>query len=636
MVINTVYIQKTTRQSLQFFLILFQDRKHENFAAVFFTRFLQNLHEFWFVLESETEEGHNHVLHSSVFQSIRCKLKWLNSFHSIPKKGESCQIRFLLFIDYPLLYGACIGLVLADSITPPHSQDLILIESRNLTGVNCMKLNFEPFYQELIDTLGAYQLATCTIYTDQSTIAPRKGCNRSNEALAILGSLAFELEHDPEMYEKIKAYQASLPEGSLERKEVDLRLLDLEETKDVPADFFRQARKNQADAEVNWVEAKNNSDYEMFKPYLKQVVEDVLKTVSYSPRYNGSNAYDLLLDTYEKGMQQKEYDEFFDVIKTELIPLIAKVNAAEQLDTSLVDADYDIDKQREFSKALLKHLKVDPGRVYLSETEHPFTNFHSHDDSRITTHYYKDNFLGAALSTVHEYGHALYSLQMDPAFDKTKLADAVGCAAHESQSRFLENHIGRSKAFWTLLYPDLVDVFPAFKDVPVDELVAQINVSRPTLVRTEADELTYPMHILIRYEIEKMMADGTLDYDKLPEIWADKYEQYLGIRPESDKEGVLQDMHWSGGSIGYFPSYALGSAYAAQLYEKMAEEIDVEKALEEDRFEEIQNWLEKNVHHYGASKTMREIVEEVSGKPFDPHIYTNYLKDKYTKLYHLD
>ena len=252
-----------------------------------------------------------------------------------------------------------------------------------MAAVNGMKLNFEPFYQELIETLGAYALAACTIYTDQATIAPRKGASRSNEALAILNSLAFKLEHDPEMYEQIKAYQASLEEGSLERKEVDLRLLDLEETKEVPADFYRQALHTQAEGETCWLEAKEKSDYEMFKPYLKSIVADTLKIISYSPRFNGSNAYDLMLDTYERGMQQKQYDEFFEVIKAELIPLIAKVNAAKPIDTTLVDADYDIDKQREFAKVLLKHLKADPERVYLSETEHPFTNFHSHGDAGI-------------------------------------------------------------------------------------------------------------------------------------------------------------------------------------------------------------------------------------------------------------
>lgn len=499
-----------------------------------------------------------------------------------------------------------------------------------------MKLQFEPFYQNLIDTLAAYDLANSVVYTDQYTIAPKKGAARANEALAILSRTAFELENNPETVAKIEEYAKRLPEGSLEKQEVDMRLRQLEDTRSIPAVVYQRAVQQRGDAEVAWHEAKVASDYEMFKPHLKNVVANSLETISYSPRYTGNNAYDLLLDSFEKGMNQKKYDAFFAVLKEELLPLIEKVSQAKQIDTSFLAKERPIDKQEKFSEVLLEYLQADPGKVYLSTTEHPFTNFISGNDARITTHYYPDNFLGAALSTVHEYGHALYALQVDEGFDKTMLSNGIGCAAHESQSRFLENHVGRSKAFWKALYPKLVEIFPEFAEVSLDELVDMINASERTLVRTEADELTYPLHIMIRYEIEKMMADGTLDYDRLPEIWADKYEEYLGIRPQNDKEGVLQDMHWSGGDIGYFPSYALGSAYAAQLYEKMAEDFDVEAALEAGDFKAITDWLEKNVHHYGASKTMREIVEEVSGKPFDPHIYTNYLKDKYTKLYHLD
>lgn len=499
-----------------------------------------------------------------------------------------------------------------------------------------MKLQFDPFYQNLLDTLAAYTLASSTIYSDQYTIAPRKGAARANEALAILSKTAFEIENSPETIEKIRAYEKTLPEGSLEKKEVDLRLENLEDTQSIPSDVYQRSVHERANAETAWHDAKQASDYELFKPHLKNVVRNALEIASYSPRYNGSNSYDLLLDTFEKGMNQEQYDAFFEVIKAELIPLIEKVSKARQIDTRFLEQERSIELQEKFADVLLDYLQVDPQRVYLSTTEHPFTNFLSHDDVRITTHYYPQRFLSAALSTVHEYGHALYALQIDPGFDKTMLVDAIGSAAHESQSRFLENHIGRSDAFWKALYPKLVEIFPEFSEVSVEELTAMINASVPGLIRTEADELTYPLHILIRYEIEKMMADGTLDYDRLPEIWADKYEEYLGIRPENDKEGVLQDMHWSGGDIGYFPTYALGSAYAAQLYEKMAQEVDVENALLTGDFKQITDWQEKNVHHYGASKTMREIVEEVSGKPFDPYIYTNYLKDKYTRLYHLD
>lgn len=499
-----------------------------------------------------------------------------------------------------------------------------------------MKLNFEPFYQNLIDTLAAYSLASSTVYTDQYTIAPRKGAPRANETLAILSRTAFELENNPETIAQIREYEKRLPEGSLEKKEVGMRLEELEKTNSIPADIYQAHVQARGDSETAWHKAKEDADYEYFKPYLKKLIESRLNLMTYSPRFNGSNQYDLLLDSFEKGMNQKEYDAFFEVIQEELIPLIARVQKAKQIDTSFMNKERDIARQAEFSKVLLEFMQADPERVYLSTTEHPFTNFNSHNDVRITTHYYPNQFLSAALSTVHEYGHALYHLQTDGDFDKTMLVDGVGCAAHESQSRFLENHIGRSKAFWKAMYPKLVEIFPDFAGVSEDDLVDMINASKASLVRIEADELTYPLHILIRYQIEKMMANGTLDYDQLPEIWADLYEKYLGVRPQNDREGVLQDMHWSGGEIGYFPSYALGSAYAAQLYEKMAQDIDVEEALESGHFEKITEWLEQNVHRYGASKTMREIVEEVSGKPFDPHIYTNYLKDKYTKLYRLD
>lgn len=498
-----------------------------------------------------------------------------------------------------------------------------------------MKLNFEPFYQNHLDHLNAYQMAVNTMYTDLATIAPKKGAAAANEAMSILGQDAFELEHNPETIEKIEEYAKRLPEGSLEKKEVDLRLESIEDTKNVPAEFVREYLQAQMDGYTAWEQAKEQADYELFKPHLKEIVEKNIQMQKYSPRYKEGNVYDLMLDNFEKGMNRKEFDEFFKVIKEDLIPLFHQVSAAKPIDTSFLSQPRSVEEQAEFAKDLMDFLKVDEGRVYLSTTEHPFTNFLSHDDVRITTHYYPDQFLSAVLSTVHEYGHALYALQVDADFAKTTLANNLGCAAHESQSRLLENHIGRSEAFWKAIKPALEKHFPEFKDVTAEELTRMINASKGSLIRTEADELTYSLHILIRYEIEEMMMDGTLDYDKLPEIWADKYEEYLGVRPQNDREGVLQDMHWSDGSIGYFPSYALGSAYAAQLFEAMERDIDVNKALEEGHFEEIAAWLEKNVHHWGASKTMKEIVEEVSGKPFDPHIYTNYLKDKYTKLYNL-
>ena len=498
-----------------------------------------------------------------------------------------------------------------------------------------MKLKFEPFYQDYLNTLFAYNNAISTMYNDQNTVAPKDGALIANEAMAILQREAFKIGRNPETIAKIKEYEKQLPEGSLEKKEVQLRLKELADDEAIPVDFYMQMNKDRLDAGTYWHEAKEKSDYSIFRPYLEKTVNNTLKAMTYSPRYEPGKEYDFMLEQFEPGMNQKEYDAFFEVIKKELPELIEKVKAAKQIDDSPLSRKVDVKRQEAFNEYVLDVLKRDPRQVYMSTTEHPYTDFLSSRDMRINTHYYEDRFLSAVLATVHEYGHALYGLQMDPDYAKTALVSTVGSGAHESQSRFLENYIGRSKSFWKYLYPKLIETAPELADVSLDDLVKMINVSVPGLVRTEADELTYPLHILIRYEIEKMMAAGEIDYDKLPEIWNDKYEQYLGIRPQNDKEGVLQDMHWSDGYLGYFPTYALGSAYAAQIFEAMENELDVNALLEEGRFEVIRDWLKENVQQYGASMTMKEIVEKVSGKPFDPTIYTNYLKDKYTKLYNL-
>lgn len=498
------------------------------------------------------------------------------------------------------------------------------------------ELHFAPFYQQLLDTLAAYSLALNTMYVDQYTIAPKKGANRANDATAILSTAAFDLENDPQTVQKIEEYAKTLPEGCLEKKEVELRLDQLTDTKNVPSDLYKKYSRVRAQGQTDWHEAKEKSDYSLFRPILEDIVRTTLEVSACSPRFNPEKPYDYLLDKFEKGMNQEEYDRFFNILKEDLSDLVKKVASSKQPDETLMNTSIPVAAQDEFSNVLLDLLKADRARVYLSTTEHPFTDFLSHDDVRITTHYYPDMFLSAILSTVHEYGHALFHLQTDPAFDKTMFIDAVGCAAHESQSRLLENHIGRTKAFWQTLLPELQKRFPAFHDIDADTLYHLVNISRPSLIRTEADELTYPFHVMIRYEIEKKMINGEADFDTLPQVWNDLYEEYLGVRPSNDKEGILQDMHWSDGSIGYFPSYALGSAYAAQLYEAMERDIDPQALLSAGRFDVIAKWLEDNVHHYGGSKTMREIVEEVSGKPFDPHIYTKYLKDKYTELYNLD
>lgn len=495
-------------------------------------------------------------------------------------------------------------------------------------------LKFEPFYEEYEKTLAAFQLAHSTIYFEQSTFAPKKGIPYSNEMLSRLSKQQFQIENNPETYTKIKDYYSRL-EDSDEKIEVGKRLNQLESTRNIPSEVYAHFVKTRADAELAWHEAKETNDYELFKPHLKAIMEEKLEmTEKYNPNCDGTNTYDVLLNEYEPGLNQAQYDSFFEIVKEKLVPLIKKIQNLEPVDDSILHQYYDVERQKKFMNKVLEFLKYDPERTYLETTEHPFTHGISHNDIRITTHYYENEVTKAPISTIHEFGHALYTLQMNADYEGTLLTDC-GAAAQESQSRLLENYIGRGKAFWQTMYPSFVDIFPEFKDVAFDDFYKMLNKVECSLVRTKADELTYPLHILIRYELEKEIAKHNVDYDTLADVWADKYEEYLGVRPQTYTEGILQDMHWSSDFYAYFATYALGSAYAAQIWATLEKQIDVEKVIKENHFDIIAKWLEENVHHYGATKTMAQIVEKVSGEPFNPNYYIDYLTKKYSELYNI-
>lgn len=494
-------------------------------------------------------------------------------------------------------------------------------------------LKFEPFYYEYERTLDAFQLAHSTIYFEQSTFAPKKGIPYSNEMLSRLSKQAFMIENDPKMYQKINDYYQRMEEG-VEKLEVKKRLESLNRTKNIPSDVYANFIKVKADSELAWHEAKERSDYSHFKPYFKALMKATLQLVDYYPEFDGTNAYDVLLNKYEPGTSIQMYDAFFQKVKEKLVPLIREIQTKPAIDDSILHQSFDIERQKKFLKEVLQFLNYDPTCTYLETTEHPFTHGLSSHDLRITTHYFENEVIKAPISTIHEFGHALYSLQMNKDYEGTLLTHC-GAAAQESQSRFLENYIGRSKAFWQVMYPKFKEIFPEFNTVPFDSFYKMINKVECSLVRTKADELTYPLHIMIRYEIEKDIANKKVDYDTLPQVWADKYEEYLGVRPTNDAQGILQDMHWSSDYFAYFPTYALGSAYAAQIYAAMEKEINVEQAIQENHFEYISQWLRKNVHQYGATKSMAQIVEQVSGEPFNPDYYINYLTKKYKDMYNL-
>ena len=273
------------------------------------------------------------------------------------------------------------------------------------------------------------------------------------------------------------------------------------------------------------------------------------------------------------------------------------------------------------------------GKRMLKESEHPFTLDIGSDDVRLTTHYYEDNLMSGLLSTIHEGGHGIYEQGVSRDYAFTLLEGGVSMAVHESQSRFFENLIGRSEAYVGYILPKLKSYFPQLQDVSPEDFYKAINIAGPSLIRIEADELTYTLHIIIRYEIEKALIAGEIEVEDLPAIWNEKYQAYLGMTPQTDSEGVLQDSHWASGLFGYFPSYALGTAYASQILHAMEQDLDFEACVEKGDFKPIVGWLNEKIHQYGALKSPGELMKEATGEDLNPQYFTTYLKKKFKTIY---
>ena len=491
----------------------------------------------------------------------------------------------------------------------------------------------EKFYEEYKDVQRHYQLALSTMYYDIATIAPKKGVPARNQAMTFLSGEAFTKATDPQSLQKIEQL-GEQTQDMLLKKEIQLLLKELESNRALPKDVYMAFQQAIHDSEASWEQAKLEQNYSLFEPHLQDLIQKQKEGLTYMNKQ--ASDYDTLLDRYQEGMNTKAYDAFFASIKQHLVPLIQEI--AKRQSAFCDDAlkkSFDIPTQKAYHSQLLNYFQMDKGCCILGETQHPFTEFFSAHEARITTHFYEHDVIDPILSTIHEYGHAQYDLQVRSEFDGTALKNGIGFAMHESQSRLMENHIGRNRALWEVQLPVLQTYFPQLKGITLDDFMNMINISKPSLIRTAADELTYPLHILIRYEMEKEIFDGNGSLEQLNERWKDKYEQYLGIRPNHDAEGILQDMHWGAANFGYFPTYALGSAYAAQMYHSMTSQLDVDTALRNNQFYLIRDWLKENIHQYGASLTADEILRRATGEAFNPAYYIEYLTTKYKTLYQL-
>ncbi len=481
--------------------------------------------------------------------------------------------------------------------------------------------------------INALKLALSTMYYDMYTIAPKKGNPYRQEMMALLSTQAFMLSQDKAYIEWTKTINKTTQDADLKR-ETDLILKKYNKTKNVSEELMMTFNIEQMKANDIWEEAKETNNYQLFEPQLKKLIDLTKEVVStIQPKVN--SVYESLLDDYEEGLTIETLDYFFKILEERLVPFIQKVNEANLAEPEFLSRSVSIDQQKKITQLLRDYMGFNNDFSVVAETEHPFSSTLSINDTRITTHYHENLFTSNIFSVIHEFGHSFYNHQVDQKYEGWVIGDAMSMGMHESQSRFLENNIGRSKSFWVPIYDQLKELAQeALYDVDLDEFIRGINYPKLSLIRIEADELTYALHVLVRYRLEqKMFVDN--ETDNLNDLWNQQYQQILGITPDSDTNGILQDVHWSGASFGYFPTYALGSAYAAQFYQAMNQEFDVNQALEDQDFNKIKTWLKENIHQTGGFYNSNEMLLRVTNKAFDPHIFCDYLINKYTNLFNL-
>ncbi len=482
--------------------------------------------------------------------------------------------------------------------------------------------------------LYAYNAASSSLYLDSVTVAPKDTAEGRGVALGILAGEQQKLLTAPEVGEMLAFLTEHKEELSHhECREVEELYRKYKQMSRIPADEFMAYAMLTNEASDVWHRAKEQSDFELFRPVLEKLVDFNIKFAGY---YDSSKKpYDALLNEYERGVDMEALDEFFGTIRERLVPLIQAIGEVPQIDDSFLHRHYPIEDQRRFSDYLMEVLELDRGHCTIGETEHPFTLEFNNKDVRITTNYKENSVVDSMYSVIHEGGHAKYELGIRDDLQYTCLAGGVSMGVHESQSRFYENLIGRSRPFIEAIFPKMQEFFPEqLSDVTAEQMYLAVNRVEPSLIRTEADELTYSLHVMIRYEIEKQLIGGTLAVKDVPKVWNRLYKEYLGVDVPDDKHGCLQDSHWSGGSFGYFPSYALGSAYGAQMLQRMEQEQNIWDAVAKGDLSGVSAWLGEKVHQYGSLLEPADVVKNACGE-FDPTVYTDYLTKKYSEIYGL-
>ena len=487
---------------------------------------------------------------------------------------------------------------------------------------------------DLQKKLYAYQAADSALYLDGTTVAPKDTAEGRGVALGVLAGERHKLFSAPETGELLDFLWERREElDQLHRRQVEELRRSYAQLTRIPADEYMEYAMLTNEASDVWRRAKEQNDFALFCPVLEKLVAFNIKFAGY---YDSTKApYDALLNEYERGVDMEYLDGFFATLRARIVPLLRAIGEKEPPDDSFLRRHYPVEAQRKFSDYLMDVLGLDRAHCAIGETEHPYTLEFNNKDVRITTHYHEDDVGSSMYSVIHEGGHAKYELGICDEVQYTCLAGGVSMGVHESQSRFYENLIGRSLPFIQAIFPKMQEFFPEqLKDVTAEQFCRAVNKAQPSLIRTEADELTYCLHIMVRYEIEKQLIGGTLAVKDVPGVWNRLYQEYLGVDVPDDRQGCLQDSHWSGGDFGYFPSYALGSAYGAQMLKNMEADMDVWGPVSRGDLSGVSEWLREKVHRFGGLLEPADVVKNACGA-FDPGVFADYLEQKYSKLYGL-
>ena len=490
--------------------------------------------------------------------------------------------------------------------------------------------------KDVLKEAEVYQHAAHIVTFDQETICPKKGLESQGEVAAFLGNQAYKLvkqdcfvaaanalyEHRDELGE----FDGRLAEG-LHRQYLKTKNITPEQAHEFSLIYNR--------AFVAWMSARGEKDYSLFEGALGEVVGAMQKEVSLR---EGAlpDLYDELLSDYDRGINSEDLDRLFAQCKERLLPLLRRIEQSpKKIRTDFLTREVTDEQQKKMAQYLLELMHYDFERGAFTTTEHPFTDELGRNDIRVTTHYYPKMFYSSIYSIIHEGGHALFDqLQPQENYDYF-ITDQKTMGQHESVSRFYENRIGRSRSFIHLIYDKVKEIFPeVMYDVSEQELYEAMNLVSPSLIRTEADEFTYTFHIIIRYELEKMILSGKAQLQDLPRLWSEKYMEYLGVVPQNDREGILQDVHWASG-MGYFPTYALGNLYNAMYYNRMKEELDIDALVSEGRIDIINDWMAEHVFRYADRRDPKDWIRGITGRELTADDFLDYLEEKYTALYEL-